>query len=233
MGRYDHSRKVEEGHILRIAHFVCSLSPENILLIGGGNVLTETAGYRRMRDVSDDVDFIANKEGMNAARTVFDLKNKYRNGAPSDGDVTYVNDIVVMFFHNTLKGWLIPESVFRNYRIHATSVGLLYSIPPELNIALKIRRGSSLQREPHIYGKDALDFATIHAGMSLGNSTFDTEQFAKNMSCGVCQSCRLSSKLACLKQIGKSHNQLPELLQSAYISTIRQCHSELERHCKY
>jgi len=233
MGCYNKSLKLDENQLLKIAHFMCKLSPKNILLIGGGNVMTQTAGYKRMRDLSDDLDFITNDEGIAEVRRFFDLKKHYHNGTRSDGEVSYVNGIVVMFFYEHIKGWKIPESAFESYVVNCTSAGQIYSVPPELNIALKIRRGSSKSPDPHIYGKDALDFATIHAGMTLGGKKFNAGDFARNMSCGVCQSCNLLSKTDCLRQLSVSSYQLQGKLREEYESTIRNCSSELERHCRF
>ncbi|PIN93450.1 hypothetical protein COU54_02925 [Candidatus Pacearchaeota archaeon CG10_big_fil_rev_8_21_14_0_10_31_24] len=231
MGCHNKNFKTTESELLKIAHFVCKYSPGNILLIGGGNVLQETAGYRRMRNLSDDLDFIINDEGFSSVNEHLNLRRHYKNGSLADGDVAYVNDILIGLFYKNIKGYEIPVSVFESPRINYTSAGVIYSIPEELNVALKIRRGSSRKMDPKIYGKDSLDFASIHAGMDLVGNKFNVKDLVNNMTKGVCQSCCLSSKLECFRQIKQSSKQLRGELKTNYLNTIDRCADRAYEHC--
>jgi hypothetical protein len=224
---------VTEDELIRIAQFVCSYSPGNILLIGGGCVLSETAGYRRMRGLSDDLDFIANEEGLEAVKMPLNVGTNYKNGKPSDcRNVTYINDVLIGFFEKEIRGWKIPEEVFQRPRTVQTAAGeTIYMIPAELNIALKIRRGASRTDKPRIYGKDALDAASIFLGMEKNSESFDQKAFISYLLQGVCADCRLSEHKGCLMALRDSESQLFGSDRIRYGKFMTNCASSLGTAC--
>src|SRR3989338_4857724 len=182
MGSHNKSKYIPEQDLLKIANFVCNYAPGQILLIGGGCVLHETAGSLRMRNTSDDLDFIASTEGIAAIEQPLCLNHTYRDGTMTAGArVAYVDDILLGFFHKEIRGWEIPSDIFKHPRVQRTSAGDIYMIPAELNVALKIRRGVSQSENPHVYGKDALDFASIHSGLYVNSKVFNSEVFIEHM----------------------------------------------------
>lgn len=218
-----------EDQLLRVARFVCAYSPGNILLIGGGCVLSETAGFRRLRGLSDDLDFIVNDEGLDAVKVPLNLGDTFKNGEiASGGNVNYVNDISVGFFHKEIKGWKIPESVFERPKAQSTSFGIVYMIPAELNLALKIRRGASREENPHIYGKDALDAATTITGMRKRGESFNVSLFLQYLTQGVCADCKLLGYIECMNSFRRSENQLFGEDRERYSEFVSGCDSSLK-----
>ncbi|HVY01323.1 MAG TPA: hypothetical protein VHA12_00985 [Candidatus Nanoarchaeia archaeon] len=223
MGENSGAVKCEED-LLRVASFVCRHSPGNILLIGGGCVLSETAGFRRLRGLSDDLDFIVNDEGLDAVKIPLNLGDAFKNGQlASGGNVNYVNDILVGFFYREIKGWKIPEKVFAKPRVQNTSFGEVYMIPAELNLALKVRRGASREDKPHIYGKDSVDSASIITGMRRRGESFDVNLFLQYLTHGVCVDCKLSGYLECINHLKVGGNQLFGMDREKYKDFIDSC----------
>lgn len=232
MGNHNKQLKTSEQDLLKIASFVCNYAPGEILLIGGGCVLQETARYKRMRNISDDLDFILSDEGLVAIEQPLSLRDTYSDGEKAGARVAYINDILLGFFHKELRGWSIPHEVFEHPRVEQTSQGKIYMISPELNVALKIRRGASKIEQPHIYGKDVLDFASIHSGMYECRQNFNSELFASYMARTTCKDCRLSTNRACIMCFKKSESQLHGAVREAYAQTLEQCTSLLAHCCQ-
>lgn len=231
MGNYESNCSVTEREMLKIARFVCRYSPGNILLIGGGCVLSETAGYPRLRGLSDDLDFVVNDEGLESIRKPLNLRGNYKNGQPSSAQISYVNDILTGFFHREIRGWKIPEEIFEKPRVKPTSEGVVYMIPAELNVALKIRRGASRKENPHIFGKDTLDAASIFIGTRKLGEKFDARTLVSHIREGVCGDCNLPEHRECVANLKQSGKQLVDGDRSRYLEFIDLVDSSLKEVC--
>ncbi len=224
---------VPENELLKIAGFVCRYSPGNILLIGGGCVLSETAGYRRLRCTSDDLDFIVNDEGLSSVRNSLNIHKSEINGEKHDGcSTTHINEVLIGLFHGHIRGWRIPDELFCNPKSVHTSGGEVYVIPAELNVALKIRRGASKTDNPHVYGKDALDTASMYLGMINRMEKFDSDYLISNLLNGVCSDCNLSGHNACMHSLRRSESQVFDSDRLEYSRFMDECSSCVGKICR-
>lgn|SRR3989338_317787 len=221
--------RFSEAQLLHIASDITSVSPGNILLLGGGAVLSEIAGYQRLRGRSDDLDFIANEAGLEALLQQYNIKPW---PVENVGYFTVVDDVLVGVFYPTIRGLVMEQSIYDASVIRTTSQGQIHTVPAELNLALKIRRGAS-KNPPAIYGKDGIDAATLVTGLRVLNSPFDPPSFRATMEL-VCQSCRLEEPLACLDAIERhGSKQLPQKERPYFEEVIGSCRRELAQQCKY
>ncbi|MFH1307935.1 MAG: hypothetical protein ABIH72_03715 [archaeon] len=214
--------KFSASELLRLASSICNLSSGNILMIGGGMVLPEVIGYKRLRQRSDDLDFVVNNQGLQKLSKIYEIKPASLI-IPNIGEGSYysVKDgITIALFHDGVKGYDISKEVFAEGLEVKTSQGVVNTIPHELNIALKIRRGAS---KTHIYSKDALDFASTIVGLSLNGPGFDYENWARYMSQGVCTSCNLT-RGNCIESLEEGVKNL----EKKYRATV----SNAASHCK-
>lgn len=218
--------KFSEERLLKTASDVCALSVGDILVIGGGTVLQEIAGYKRLRNTSRDLDFITNENGL------AELLNTYEFGVERGTIYTYADDVLIAFFHNHIRGYHIPDHIFENHIISKTSQGDVYMIQPELNIALKIRRGASKEENPHVYGKDGLDFATIVTGMYLRGDGFDTSVWRGYMESGVCNSCNLNEYTECMDVLEKGKVNLKKRYREPFDNVVSECRDAAQHFCE-
>ena len=221
--------KFSEAHILKIASDICNISPSNILLIGGGMVLPEITGFKRLRARSNDLDFIVNGRGFSDALNseMFQERNFVENGRIV---YTSVNGMTVALFVNGVRGYDIPREIYEFPIVKKTSLGIIYHIPWELNTALKIRRGLT---KGHIYAKDAQDLASMVMGGEVNGNSFNVTALKGYMQNGVCDSCGLGSYLKCLEQLRQGTDNLRERERPAVLSVIDVCGSEFGEVCKY
>ena len=218
-----------EAELLDLASYVCNLSPENIFLIGGGLILPEIVGYKRLRFRSCDLDFIATEDGIDDALEKHEFESAAFYGFNEvDGYATYMRDVFIALSTLNLRGYEVPQSF--EVRKHETSQGVVYSIPHELNLAMKIRRGVS---KGHIYGKDGLDFASTVTGLHLDDKTLDVQEMCGYMNAGVCESCQLTSNLKCtdLLKMHGTHNISKDYRQLVG-DTADKITEEMEAYCK-
>ena len=198
----------KQFNTLAVASRVCLLSPRNILLLGGGAVLPQITGFKQLRGRSDDLDFVVNNAGFQAVSSSYALRkeSEIRDCSPSHSGVfTYLEDIFVGFFIEHIRGYPIPAIAYALSKPIHTNRGIVYSVPPELNIALKIRRG--LQKG-HIYGKDGCDFASLVVGSHLRGRDLDYQLLSRSMSEGVCDTCALTSPYQCIDELEKGKRNL-------------------------
>lgn len=212
-----------------MASTITSASPGNILLLGGGAALSEIAGYQRLRGRSDDLDFIANDQGLEALARQHDMKPWHVEGT---GYATFVSDVFVCVFHPTVHGLVVDASVYLAAIVRQTGQGPVHTVPVETNLAMKIRRGAS-RDQPHIYGKDGIDAATMVTGLRVLNTPFDHASFGAAMQ-RTCESCRLGEPLACLDAIERyGSQQLPRKERPYFEGVVAICKRELEQQCRY
>ncbi len=224
--------RFSEKELLKVSSEVCNVSPQNIILIGGGTILSELIEYRRLRERSDDLDFIANDTGFGDASNFYDLRpaSSMIPQATSECYATFVDGIFVGIFYNQIKGYDIPPGIYRKSLVKETSQGIVYVTPPEFNIALKIRRGASKGK---IYGKDGLDFASICISMSRQNQEFDVDTFSNYMQSGVCESCRLPVGKGCIDYLETGVTNLPKNLRNIYLETTERCKTSIRNLCRH
>ncbi|MCX8178436.1 MAG: hypothetical protein N3D75_01245 [Candidatus Aenigmarchaeota archaeon] len=192
----------QEQNILRVIAFVCKFAPGEIMLLGGSMIHPEILGVRRARPPSLDIDFYTKKEGLERIHHLTEKHPKY--GLP----YTTIEGLTVGFYVGNIKGLEIdvkPVSV-------STKFGIIYIIPPDLNAALKVRRG--IQKKGEIYGKDIYDILAI---LSQEGS-----QFPEYMNRYVCPECNLRSKYGCIHEIlnGKPTQSLPSEYQKGIQTLI-------------
>src|SRR3989338_4471857 len=96
--------RFSEEQLLHVASAITSASPGNILLLGGGAALSEIAGYQRLRGRSDDLDFVANDQGLEALARQHDMRPWHVEGT---GYATFMDDVFVGVFHPTVRGLVV------------------------------------------------------------------------------------------------------------------------------
>jgi hypothetical protein len=217
--------RFSEAHLLKVASSVCLNSPGEIVLIGGGAVLPEITGFQRLRSRSDDLDFIAREAVILPENTSW-IKIPEGKGP---GLYSYIEGVSIAVFFSQIRGYELPEAAFESALEISTSQGRLYAVRPELNMALKIRRGAS---RGHIFAKDGLDFAAINSGLELRGEPFDARAFSGYMAAGVCDACRLQSSLECLAELEKGKGNLRRSMVPAYEQTVYDCREQIEQLCK-
>lgn len=148
--------------------------------------------------------------------------------AQQDGVFTYLNGIWVCIFINSIRGYTIGPEIYDAAAQVVTSEGPLHTIPPELNIALKIRRGLS---NGHIYRKDGCDFASVTIGLDRKGRCFDHAQFSRYMNAGVCDTCTLSSPYECIDELEKGKSNLARTYFPILEQTTERCRKGLEGIC--
>ncbi|MBN2101707.1 MAG: hypothetical protein JW716_02450 [Candidatus Aenigmarchaeota archaeon] len=223
-GRYS------ENELLQVASEHCMVSPGNILLIGGGSVLPQISGFKMLRPRSEDLDFVANSEGVEALRANASLLDSGTIGRAS-GEFLFrdcYNGVHVAVFPEGVRGFRFSEPDYLNSRQVETESGKVYAVGPELNTALKIRRGSSKKDNPHIYAKDAMDFATMVTGANIRETPFDVKRWEEYMKRGVCRDCLLGEKAGCIEALAYGATNLKTEFRKHVYDKIEQC-----RNCAY
>jgi len=221
-----------EHQILRVASKVCSISPGDILLIGGALALPEVAGYKRLRNRSDDVDCVVSDAGLEQITEMLSLRRECEI-KPTKGEGCYfaqMDGMTVAFFHRDLRGYALTPDMFEESLIRKTTHGTVSIIRPELNIALKIRRGISKGK---IYGKDGKDFATIALGMERQGEHFSAERLREYLARGVCQICNFGVPVHCMKTFEKYIMDIPKPDRAVFMPIVNECKISLESQCSY
>jgi len=221
--------RFSEEQVAKVASHVCSASPGNILLIGGGAVLPQITGSKRLRSRSDDLDFIADDRGLEVAYPIFGMRPAKDIGMEGF-HFAYVNEILVAVFNSEIKGYRIPDEAYSGALAKKTEHGTIYLAQPELNIALKIRRGSSKGK---MYGKDGLDFAAICAGLESERTELDLDLLAFYMQGGVCQSCLLAEETECMKLMYLQVQKAGKTYNAECRRGAERCGKKLSETCKY
>jgi len=234
MGTGKKMNRFTEEEILSVASTVCSISPGNILLIGGGIILPQIIGYKRLRPRSDDLDFIANDKGISRALDQYDLQLEPASRHPEMHGVsqyTYLDGILVAISHNRIRGYEIPPMVHEEAMVRQTSQGTIHTITFELNTALKIRRGVSKTDRPHVYAKDGCDFASMVVSGYLSGEEFDIEKWFGYMDSGVCDSCNLTGSTKCMDQLAVGERNLESRYRDLFRNTLNECRNRVSEYC--
>ena len=152
-----------------------SISPGNIILVGGTLSVPEISGYnKRLRSREGGAAFVVNDEGLEALvsnkpfreQTIID-KSSYLT------QHNWKNDV---FFHGSFRGREIPQEAFSEYVCRETGTGPVFTLSNELNLVLKIQK--DLNGRSSISSKNALDAASAIVGMAKSGRKFDYEAFA-------------------------------------------------------
>jgi hypothetical protein len=221
-----------EEHILGVASKLCAISPGNILLIGGALALPEVAGYKRLRNRSDDIDCVVSDAGLEQITEMLNLRRECEL-KPTQGEgcyFTYIRGMMVAFFQGDLRGYVLTPDIFDKSLRRSTTRGDVHIVRPELNIALKIRRGISKGK---IYGKDGKDFATIVLGMEKKGEHFSAVMLKNYLSRGVCHECNLGASLSCLRTFEKYSEAVPKSERPTFARIAGECTQSLGDQCRY
>ena len=213
-GAEDLSKRINEDpedfvRLELIRHY-CAFSWRNVLGIGGMLSIPEISGYKRLRKKSSDLDFVVNDEGLEALlsneRTTID-----RDSLPGSSAEWYVaekNGISVVFLHNEIRGYELPEKAFTESVYTETIAGPVFTISVELNSMLKVRRATYQNHDVH--GKDALDVASTIVGMQLSGREFNHEAFADYLIDGTREHCSPGELVKRIEKLGRAAaNNLP------------------------
>lgn len=208
----------------------CNISKGNVLLMGGALSLPEISGFRSVRERSSDLDFIVNSDGLASVESVCNLK-RYDEFSKSGAYMGNRDGIDLAFFHNEVKGFDVRD-VFERAVQRKTSAGEVFTVPYELNIALKVRRGSSSAKK-RMYGKDGLDFAVAVHSKKVSFGDFSAQVFASYLK-SICAECELGYRFACLAEFSKqAQNGVRLEERSLVFDKVSQCRNSLEGQCRY
>jgi len=214
--------------LVKTAVDFCGLSKGNILLMGGALSLPEISGFRSVRERSSDLDFIVNSDGLSQIESVCNLK-RYDEASKSGAYMGNHDGVDLAFFLNDVKGFDV-SGVFSRAVHKRTEFWDVFTVPYELNAALKVRRGSLKKR---MYGKDGLDFAVSVHSKKLSFEDFSARVFASYLK-SVCESCELGYRFACLYEFEKQvQNGLRLDERSLVFDKVSECRSALENQCRY
>ncbi|HBT60146.1 MAG TPA: hypothetical protein DEB40_00160, partial [Elusimicrobia bacterium] len=95
-----------------------------VLLIGGGAVLPQITGSKRLRSRSDDLDFIADDRGLEVAYPIFGMRPAKDIGMEGF-HFAYVNEILVAVFNSEIKGYRIPDEAYSGALAKKTEHGTI------------------------------------------------------------------------------------------------------------
>lgn len=222
-----------EEHLLSVASYACRLSEGNVLLIGGALSLPQVSGYPKLRPRSEDLDFIVNDEGLNAlcCSNIICAREGSITGSPEMGGyLAWINDVTMVFFHGTIRGYPLSDEIFGSPVFRKTSEGVVATIRNELNIALKIRRGLT---RGGIYGKDKLDFASAVLGLKGSGEDFDASLLSDFMSPDVCNACQIGEPYGCMSAMSEGAHNLRAGDRTVFFSKVKECAERLEDVCRY
>jgi hypothetical protein len=148
------------------------LLKNNLIHIGGLSACSQILGFRPMRRVSNDLDFIINEEGIKLLDDYFHEK-LFQTLDYYDLFLEY-NNIPVGFDIEETHDWKIPGDFFDSIVKLNLEGNIINSISPEYLISLKARRGILKNR---FYGKDAIDTINVILGSinkkDLNNLNYD------------------------------------------------------------
>lgn len=216
--------------LVQTAVGLCNLSQKNILLMGGALSLPEISGFRSVRERSADLDFIVNSNGLASVEKVHKLR-RYDESAELGAYMANFDGVELAFFHNDIKGYDVGR-VFENVVQRKTEFGDVFTVPYELNIALKVRRGSFSSKQK-MYGKDGLDFAVAVHSKKLSFDDFSAQVFASYLK-SVCEECQLGYRFACLTEFDKQAQNGTSLVERAVVfEKTAQCRNALDGQCRY
>lgn len=216
--------------LVQTAVEMCNLSRKNILLMGGALSLPEVSGFRSVRERSADLDFIVNSDGLSSVESVHKL-SRYDSSSQAGAYMAILDGVELAFFHNDVKGYDVRGAFERSVQ-RKTSLGDIFAVPYELNLALKVRRGSSSPKHK-MYGKDGLDFAVAVHAKKLSFESFSAQLFASYLK-SVCAECQLGSRLACLAEFDKqAQNGIRIDERKVVFDKVAECSNALEAQCRY
>ena len=204
-----------EEELLSIAGRMCQVSPRNILLLGGGMIFPSIIGFKKLRLRSKDLDFVVNDRGLADLNNSVDLSRDFYENLGCFH--FYEGDVLLAFFHSNVRGYDIPREVYVNPFVGKDKD--IFTVPPEMNIALKIRRGSM---KHHVYGKDAQDFASTILGLR-GNGGFDYNLWKECMIHGVCSSCKLPKGEFCMDTLEMGVKNLRTRYVPDFLEAVKNC----------
>ena len=224
----------EDLNRLQSARYFGSLSWKNVLGIGGMLAIPEISGYKRLRKKSEDLDFIVNDAGLDAIlrNEPVRIDSDSLPGSSAEWYVVEKNGISCAFLHNEIRGYKIPEKAFEEAVYKETIVGPVFTISPELNVALKVRR-STYQNED-VHGKDALDAASIIIGMQLSGREFNHEAFVDYLIDATQDHCSTDGLLERIDQLGKvAANNLPKKDRQLFLDPLQMSADYLREKTNY
>ena len=194
---------VDDALRLKVASYYCALSPGNVLGLGGMLAIPEISGYARLRKGSEDLDFIVNDKGMESVSGHESLRKEkdFIPGSEAEWYVTEKDGVTVTILHNEIRGYRMPEKAFAEAVRRETAGRVLYTIPDELNAALKICR--STYQNSKIHGKDAFDITSTILGMQSSGREFNPEAFTDYLIEATISHAVPEDLLERLDQIGK------------------------------
>jgi hypothetical protein len=176
------------------------------------------------------LDFIVNSDGLSQIEPVCSLK-RYDEASKSGAYMGNHDGVELAFFLNDVKGYDV-SGVFGRSVHKKTNLGDVFAVPSELNMALKVRRGSFTEKR-RMYGKDGLDFAVAVHSKKLSFDVFSAQVFASYLK-SVCDECQLGYRFACLAAVEKqAQNGLRLDERSLVFDKVSECRNALNAQCKY
>ena len=147
-----------DDKIFRLVDRFASIYGGSLVLYGGLTASERIFGFKRIRTVSNDLDFVCTPEGVEAALA------RERPFYHEDFDVLFaiVDNIPVSFSFAHIHDWRISEDFFASSLFVQAGSEPIRCSSREYAIMLKLRRMDCLASQgKHLFGKDALDIINM------------------------------------------------------------------------
>lgn len=182
---------------------------EGLVLYGGVTATERLYGLKRIREITNDLDFVCTPEGLEALLSGESLFYHSRF------DVLYsvMENVPVSFAFGHIHDWPIEPGFFASAELKVPCGLPVRCCSREHSIMLKMRRsGEKISRGDRAFGKDALDILNMIAGCSRpdGEGPVDVDALCALILRCVSTDAALLGKLMSFIRGYESHLSAPE-----------------------
>ncbi len=136
----------------------------NIILYGGQTATEKIFGFKQMRDLSNDLDYVLLEKGL----TQILQHKKLQYYPPFDIFFINIDNIPITFCYDYIHDWKVTDDFLSSARVVDFEDEKVFVCSPEYTIMLKFRRclHCSTQKRS-IFGKDCVDIVNILAATEM------------------------------------------------------------------
>ncbi|MEW5815063.1 MAG: hypothetical protein AB1798_06665 [Spirochaetota bacterium] len=217
-------RNFSEQHIFDLIGSFASQYETDLILYGGQTATERIYGYKRMRSITNDLDYVCTFKGVK--RIIDNLQVLYH--PEFDILLILIQGIPVTFTYKHIHNWIIPEDFMQSVRPVRLNDYTVLCCAPEYSILLKFCRAfECIQQGRRIFGKDAIDIINMLTApyFNSSRSPVDVEKVGRLLKTHVTEDC--STVIRIMEEISCYENHLPVEDVPVFKKIYRSCCEEI------